>query len=269
MISLNGVRVEPMNFPAGEQRITLKNYVLNDKENNVTWNYRGDDELVTMIYLVGHIKNSGGKLGALYMPYCPNARMDRVKDSREVFTLKYFCDVINSFGFNRVYIEDAHSDVCVSLINNCKNIRADHTILKLIKELELKEECDYIFYPDNGCAKKYEGAIQFPYLVGHKVRDWASGKIKSLDIIGETPNQSFNVLIVDDICSFGRTFLYSAKALKEIGANKIYLYVTHCEDSVIAGELFSSGLIEQIYTTDSIYCCGDNTLITVLDRDVY
>lgn len=268
MITLNGVCVKPANFPAGEQRITLSNNIFTDKDNNVTWRYKSDDELVTMIYLVGHIKNNGGKLGSLYMPYCPNARMDRVKDSREVFTLKYFCEVVNSFGFNRVYIEDAHSDVCVSLINNCKNIKADYTIAKLIKELGLKEEYDYIFYPDNGCAKKYEGVIQFPYLVGHKVRDWASGKIKSLDIIGEAPNQSFNILIVDDICSYGGTFLHSAKALKELGANKIYLYVTHCENSIIAGELYTSGLIDHIYTTDSIYSC-DSDLITVLDRDIY
>jgi ribose-phosphate pyrophosphokinase len=62
-----------------------------------------------------------------------------------------------------------------------------------------------------------------------------------------------DVLIVDDICSRGGTFFHSAKALKAAGANKIYLYVTHLETTVFNGELLNSGLVEKIYTTNSIF----------------
>ena len=62
-----------------------------------------------------------------------------------------------------------------------------------------------------------------------------------------------NVLIVDDICSRGGTFYHSAKALKEAGANKIYLYITHCENTILEGEVLMSGLIEKVYTTNSIF----------------
>lgn len=61
------------------------------------------------------------------------------------------------------------------------------------------------------------------------------------------------MLIIDDICSKGGTFYHSAKKLKELGANKIYLYVSHCENTIYAGELLKdNGLIEKIFTTDSI-----------------
>ena len=33
----------------------------------------------------------------------------------------------------------------------------------------------------------------------------------------------------------------------------IYLYVTHCENTILDGELINSGLIKKIFTTDSIY----------------
>ena len=62
-----------------------------------------------------------------------------------------------------------------------------------------------------------------------------------------------DVLIIDDICSRGGTFYHSAKALKEAGAKNIYLYVTHCENTILEGELLTSGLIEKVYTTNSIF----------------
>ena len=70
-------------------------------------------------------------------------------------------------------------------------------------------------------------------------------------------------LIVDDICSKGGTFYHSAKKLKELGAKNIYLYITHCENSILEGELINSDLITKIYTTDSIYT-GKHELIEVL-----
>ena len=62
-----------------------------------------------------------------------------------------------------------------------------------------------------------------------------------------------DVLIIDDICSRGGTFFYAAKALKEAGAKNIYLYVTHCENTILEGELLTCGLIEKVYTTNSIF----------------
>ena len=62
-----------------------------------------------------------------------------------------------------------------------------------------------------------------------------------------------DILIVDDICSKGGTFFYTAKALKDAGANRIFLYVTHCENTVLDGEMIKSGLIDKIYTTNSIF----------------
>jgi ribose-phosphate pyrophosphokinase len=51
----------------------------------------------------------------------------------------------------------------------------------------------------------------------------------------------------------GGTFYHSAKKLKELGAAKIYLYISHCESSILKGEVLTSGLIEKVYTTDSIF----------------
>lgn len=47
-------------------------------------------------------------------------------------------------------------------------------------------------------------------------------------------------------------FLLNAKKLKELGAVKIYHLVGHCENTVFDGDVFTSGLIDKVFTTDSI-----------------
>ena len=89
--------------------------------------------------------------------------------------------------------------------------------------------------------------------------------IQSLDVAGEIEQiEGKDILIVDDICSYGGTFLHSAWKLKqELGAGNIYLFVSHCEDSILKGELIKGDLIQKIYTTDSIYK-GEHEKIEVL-----
>lgn len=57
----------------------------------------------------------------LPVPHCPHARMDRVKGTTDVFTLKSFADVINSLDFTKVVIYDAHSNVTPALIDRVEN----------------------------------------------------------------------------------------------------------------------------------------------------
>jgi len=276
MIRINNSVVNVERYPAGEQR--LKFDVRPDSKYFVEWLYEREEELVTLIFMCGHIRTHGGILDFLYVPYFPNARMDRVVKSDEVFTLKYFSDMINGLGFAKVYINNPHSDVCMGLVNHSENAflipdsgivsspcesyndtacclisHNDHVILRLIRQLHLSEQTDILFYPDSGCARKYEGVLQFPYLIGHKHRDWRSGKITGLDVVGLPPGAPFNALIIDDISSYGGTFLHSAKKLKALGADKVYLFVTHCENAILQGELIHSGLLERIYTTKSIF----------------
>ena len=102
--------------------------------------------------------------------------------------------------------------------------------------------------------KRYSDKSPLPYAFGMKKRDWATGQILGLDIINAEAVKDKNILIVDDICSRGGTFYHSAKALKAAGAKSVNLYVTHLEETVTLGDLASSdGLIDHIYTTESIF----------------
>ena len=248
MIIVNGhpIHYDARRFPDGSLSVKLPPFHGID-ELNICWHYEGDSELFTLICVRKHYFN---KQAVLYMPYCPHARMDRVKEADDVFTLKYFCEIINSLNFQRVYIFDVHSSVASALLDRVVNLSAEGDINSAISEVSKKEENLMLFFPDEGAMKRYSSFSKLPYSFGIKKRDWETGKIEGLDIIGPSVADK-NILIIDDICSKGGTFVRAAKALKEAGAKNIYLYVSHCEDTIFRGEVFN--YIEKVYTTDSIF----------------
>ena len=251
MIKLNGTVVETGHFPDGTT--LMKQRPSHDMYQNgakVEWFFEDNEELVVLIYLTKHLRENGVKDIYLNLPYIPNARQDRVKSSEDVFTLKYFADIINYLNFNSVQVLDAHSNVSTALLNNVIPCEPKNYINNAMQSCNP----DMIFYPDEGAMKRYSAMSPMEYAFGIKRRDWATGKIKGLDVVGciDKINNS-KILIVDDICSKGGTFYHSAKKLKELGAKEIYLYVTHCENTILEGELLTNGLIEKVYTTNSIF----------------
>ena len=110
-----------------------------------------------------------------------------------------------------------------------------------------------VFYPDEGSVKRYNEKNQHEYAFGIKYRHWETGKIISLKIEHRDSLIGKDILIMDDICSKGGTFMMAAQELKKLGVRNIYLYVTHCENNIFNGEILNSDLIKYVYTTNSIY----------------
>ena len=77
--------------------------------------------------LTRHLQKFGIKV-SLFMPYIPNARMDRVKVDEDTFTLKYFAEIINSLSFTSVSVLDPHSSVSEALIERIRIFRPDKYI---------------------------------------------------------------------------------------------------------------------------------------------
>lgn len=282
MITVNGCPVDIQHFPDGTQ-LLKQNFIVNDildctGSNEFVWNYESDEELVTLIFLVKHIKNIYPYAeNELTMNYVPNARMDRTKNKEEVFTLKYFCEVINSLGFKTVYVLDPHSNVTPALL--------DRVVVKSTRSLIAKAFAwigatanDYVYFPDEGACKRYSDLLNANknVLIGHKVRDWATGKIQGLRISSpegyEFEDGHFmgcTVVMVDDIISYGGTLAYSADELKKLGFEHIYAYATHTENSILDPEKgtllkrLEDGTVDRIYTTDSTFS-GDHEKIMVL-----
>ena len=251
MIQLNEHIISNDRFPDGT--LLLKLPFSPKPSNEIRWHYENDAELFKLICLVKTMREmyKGVRID-LFMPYLPNARQDRIKNPEDVFTLKYFCEIINSLEFDTVFVTDVHSNVSLALLDRVKEIKPWEYINKAIYIIPVDREL-VLFCPDEGAMKRYSSALNSPFAFGIKRRNWETGVIEGLEIVGKDMIAGRNVLIIDDICSKGGTFYHSAKALKEAGAANIYLYVTHCENTIHEGELLKEdSLIKEIFTTNSI-----------------
>lgn len=253
MIKINGKQVEFSHFPDGT--LLLKELVPTTEKVVLTWLFENNEELVGLFFLTKHLKAGGMKEVELELPYIPNARQDRVKRQEDVFTLKYFAQIINDLEFSKVRVLDPHSYVSEALIDRIDIQSPKQYVEMVIEKLEQEgNENIVMFYPDEGAMKRYSAMFDRPYAFGIKKRDWVTGDIKGLDVSGRTEMLSGStVLIVDDICSRGGTFFFSAKKLKELGVNKVYLYISHCENTILDGEILNADLVEKVFTTNSIF----------------
>lgn len=279
MIKVNGLEIQQNHFPAGELSIKAN---FNEAElMTIEWYYENDTELFTLICLKRHIDEKYPKCFCeLKMPYICHARMDRVKDETDVFTLKYFCEIINSLNFSRVFVLDPHSNVSLALLDRVSQIPVMNTINECLNRLVYEIGHDYgtetrekvyqdlvLFFPDEGSMKRYSSEIDFlPYAFGIKKRDWKTGQIQGLQLVNGELVKGKNVLIIDDICSRGGTFYHAAKALKGAGATNVYLYITHAENTMVKGDMYNDpNLIKKIYTVKTIF---DSRLDTLHKVDV-
>ena len=201
----------------------------------------------------------------LFIPYFPYGRQDRICNNGEPLSVKVIADIINSANFEIVFTMDDHSDVIGALLNNHVQLLPEDffydsqnqygknkTVWLEFYEKDLKKKNDVVIIsPDAGSlkkcfriSKKYKGV---PVVRADKIRDTKTGDIIGTMIYDDVDGK--NCIIIDDICDGGRTFIELAKVLKEKGAKRVALYVTHGIFS--KGFDVFDGIIDEIYTTDS------------------
>ena len=243
MLSFNGHEIQFGHFPNGEVNVT-KNFLYNKNKNSVinkvTLKYEGDEDL----FRLALVRSAIDFPCELHITYVPYSRMDREKDY--IFSLKVFANYINSLNFDQVVIYEPHSDVTPALIDRVKVVEVVHKLIRRVYDRNNYQ----LYYPDAGAQKRYDFYSPYETLVGIKKRDFKTGKILSLQVVGERHPSITTAVIVDDLCSKGGTFVMAADALREMGFTTIFLVVGHCEHTIFQGKVFE--VIDQVITSDSI-----------------
>jgi ribose-phosphate pyrophosphokinase len=247
MITVNGMNVDWTKFPNGEIGLDLRG-----DSAHLTWSYQGDHE----IFQLGILANQF-VISSLDIKYLPYSRMDRVKGDW-AFTLKNVCKAINDCKFMRVDVAEPHSDVSMALLNDAEAYYPTALYFdQVCKNIGFVKGTDYLVFPDAGAEKRYSG--MYPghrYLVGTKLRNFDTGKIEAFRLVQVT-NPGFEAnqaIIIDDLCSYGGTFLATANELERgFGIKDVTLLVAHLETSVHRGHLLDSDVVKRIYATRSIY----------------
>lgn len=191
--------------------------------------YESDSDLIDLMLLCDAIKRSWleYKRFALVVDYFPYGRQDRVCSLGEAHSLKVVANLINSCGFDAVYVFDPHSDVVEALIDNVHIIPVDH-IIHRAKDVEFTT-VDAFVSPDGGAYKKVTkcGQVRGKNVVrADKIRNVSDGSLSGFGVYADDLTGQ-SVMIIDDICDGGGTFVGLAEKLREKGATEVILYVTH------------------------------------------
>jgi len=257
-------------FPAGEVSVKLNErdhaYRSLPLPNTIVARIQTSDDLFKLPNLVDALQRIDDNVINLFLPYVPYARQDRVCDGGESFSLVVFAKFIASMGFAKVTIVDPHSNVTPAAFE------AAGISLDVITQLDvLNKFTNFIpvlmgcvlVSPDAGSNKKTSDVAGWlghdSFIRADKLRDLTNGKIKEIAVYADDL-KCRDVVILDDLCEFGGTFLGLAKVLKAKNAGKVILFVTHgvfgSKDKGIVFEtvkkLLENG-IDEIWTTDSYH----------------
>jgi ribose-phosphate pyrophosphokinase len=216
------------------------------------------DDVMTLIMLVDALRQINTTDIRLTIPYLPYARQDRVCNPGEAFSSKVFAGIINSLNFESVVVWDPHSENAIRDIKKCLIVPQYELMRKHVDLMNwLKLEPVYLIAPDKGSIHKTDNiATVFSkyvkrVLYADKVRELSTGKIIRTEIKGNIPEDfsSSRVLICDDICDFGTTFVELSKVLKHYNPKEMSLYVTH--------GIFSGGKNRMLEYFDNVWCSLD------------
>jgi ribose-phosphate pyrophosphokinase len=245
------------NFPDGQPHIELQ---ATPEYDRVTIEARiGTAEELLIVLLARDVLQAMGKATWLDIRYLMGGRMDRRINTNNSATLNVIARTIAAAGFQRVRVLDPHSLATLRLVGGQEVL--PYSALRTVFSHYGPET--WILAPDTGSTERVQKMLKVaPYnygvLQGSKARRSTDGTLSNFEIPVVPPElKGSNVLILDDICDGGRTFVGMAEVLHHLGVIDVDLFVTH---GIFSGLLPLNG-IRKIWTTDSYRSIIHNNLL--------
>lgn len=237
--------INATHFPDGTQQVwKVDEEVLDIGKKQIVWHFERDSEIVTLLQLQMLLDTREKYHTQLVIPFLPYGRQDKEVSNNTTFGLQTFMKMLNPF-FMDIVTYDAHNYKALNMKITSLNVDS-----QLHQALELSK-AHLVCFPDKGATTRGYDLNGVPSFHLSKTRDQQTGQITGMVCDLPLDLVSKNILIVDDICDGGKTFIEAAKVLYGMGADKVDLYVTHGIFSKGTTILRELGEINHIYTTDS------------------
>jgi ribose-phosphate pyrophosphokinase len=189
----------------------------------------------------------------LNIPCMFQQQHDRRFHTNESFELQIVADFINSCNFKKVRIYHPHSDVTQGNIRKCHVINNSKLITRVLTDLNLPEK-PILLSTDGGSFKWINALADVIEFTGevygaNKSRDAETHKL--VQMIDRQDFGGRDILVVDDLCVGGGTFLGLADLLKNRNIGRLFLALSHITIQTPNKALESP--YERIFTTNSKY----------------
>jgi len=242
-------------FPDGQQDVTLLDpEALEDEETQISSRFNSFRDLELIACAAYALKRAGAAWIGLFIPYVLGARSDiQFQRGGTSYLVDIIAPFLNSLPVSRITALDVHSPIAAACIHNFHDVSSTNFVESILWTLYPKGSDNfYIVSPDAGAFKKlHKLADKIEYnreiIICSKARS-VEGKLTDTRVPLDLKHSASDLLIIDDICDGGATFLNIAKEIKRAGTHKgkLYLIVTH--------GIFSKGFSELTQYFDGIFC---------------
>ena len=253
-------------FPDNQTHVKVVG-VANEETVNVVVSLTDSLKMMQLLQLSNALDHMFCEKQYLYIPYLLGARSDRVMTEGDSVDLEVTAQLINSLGFKKVFLYDAHSEASTLLIKNSINCTNKDLVKRYVTPNSI------LICPDGGAVKRLQKYLDWTFgsivdvVYCNKKRDLSNGNITIVVLEPEKCTDK-PIVIIDDLCDGGGTFL---GILSQIKPSHSTLIVTH--------SIFSKGTsvltdkFDQIITSDSYgHIWNDNKIIHLknpLDGSVF
>jgi ribose-phosphate pyrophosphokinase len=244
-------------FPSGETHVEAKGVCpLSDGDTVSHWTPRFSD-IVHVVSADNILKHRGINV-TWFLPFLPGARHDRKRHAMDGIELHVLDKLLEGLD---VICVDPHSDVTGS---KYRHFPQSEVVRMLLAHGALPQNPTFVI-PDQGAIKKaHEWVFDAPTIECSKVRDVQTGDLSGFKVEGVAAHVDFgsDLVMVDDICDGGGTFIGLVAALRECHlTGPIHLVVSH--------GLFTKGTEVLLEHFDSIKCLSydEITGVTTFDYD--
>lgn len=225
MIRLNNYIITPTIFPDKTSQVWKLPDNLIEDYNTIIWDFENEAELIHVAQLTDLMV---GKHVFLDIPYFPYARQDKHVSNYGTFALRTFCKLLDTLNVNYIKTFDLHSNVAKQILETPLIIEsAKQRILQTIRTVNP----EVIVFPDYGAQTRYENITTNIAVVScRKERNQLTGEITGLTTSNDDAFKlkDTSVLIVDDLCDGGGTFINISKYIKSLNTSvEINLYTSH------------------------------------------
>jgi len=210
-----------------------------------------NDNLMELVILMDALRRASAERITAVIPYFGYARQDRKDEGRVPISAKLVANMITVAGANRVLALDLHA----AQLQGFFDLPVDHlyagpVMTRYFRRLDIPDLT--VVAPDVGSSKLargYSKRLNAGLAIVDK-RRVSDADTEVMSVIGDVKGR--NVLLIDDMISTAGSITEAAKAIKEMGANEIYLAATHAILCGQAMERLDEAPVRQVVVTDSI-----------------
>jgi len=221
--------------------------------------------LMELLIMIDAARRASANRITAVIPFYGYARQDRKDQPRVPITAKLVANLLVAAGANRALTMDLHSQQ----IQGFFDIPVDHLYASPVFfdyfTERIKTPSLVVCSPDVGgmkMAAAYADVLGAGLGMVAKKRKSAT-RVEAINVVGDV--KDCDVLLVDDITETAGTLTAAARLLRDNGARSVRAAVSHCVLNDVAYQRLSTGLIDELITTNSVPVDPRGLPITVLN----